>query len=108
MGQRQGCPGLAKERCVGESSPHSQAALKPIPYNPGTSPAPGIFTKALHIFPYVWLHERIGLLPSTTAAAGSPGQGSASGMGGIDWQWWLLNAAALLVADCGFYWWVRT
>lgn len=64
----------------------------------------GIFTKALHIFPYVWLHERIGLLPSTTAAAGSPGQGSASGMGGIDWQWWLLNAAALLVADCGFYW----
>ncbi|KAL4433846.1 hypothetical protein ABPG75_000287 [Micractinium tetrahymenae] len=65
----------------------------------------GIFTKALHIFPYIWLHSRIGLLPSAADDdAGSPTQGSASSVGGVDWRWWLLNAAALLVADCGFYW----
>ncbi|PSC74132.1 Alkylglycerol monooxygenase [Micractinium conductrix] len=47
----------------------------------------GFFLKALHIWPFVWLHRRVGLLSSWPPHHG-----------------WALHIAALLVCDAGFYW----
>lgn len=50
----------------------------------------GVFVKALHLYPFLWLrHYGTALLPWLP-------QNSTAG--------WLGNAAALLVCDCGFYW----
>lgn len=57
---------------------------------PAHAPLPaGIFAKALHIWPFVALHARLGLLRAWP-------QGPHA---------WALHGAALLVADAGFYWW---